>query len=128
MKRKRTIAWPTAGESPQTVAAAATYIGSAEHKNHPSTAGAPRLRSDASPCDPRYQTLEEPTRALREAISARRIGEFLGRFPNYVWGRLDGRLYEARLVNHELGQYKAYPIELEELPEDPVGALESLRI
>lgn len=109
---------------------AATYIGSVEHKNHPSPAGPPKLRhNDASPCDPRYVAASEPpfeapTRALRDAIRARQTSDFVGRFPKYVWGGLDGRFYEARLVNQELGTYKAYPLSKEEeLPEDPDGLL-----
>jgi hypothetical protein len=126
-RRKRTCAWPTNITTPDDVAAACSYVGSAEHKDHPSPAGAPRLRSDASPCDPRYASLEEPTGAMRAAIRAGQISELQGRFPKYVWGLLDGRLYEARLVDHELGQYKAYPLRRDdELPEDPLGALDAV--
>jgi len=108
------------------VAALVSYIGSPEHKDHPSPARPARLRSDASRCDPRYATFEAPTEALRAAIRARRTSSFVGRFPNYVWGNLDGQLYEARLVNQELGQYKAYPITAEELPDDPLGLFEGM--
>lgn len=103
------------------LASSATYVGSAEHKNHPSPAGPPRLRrNDASPCDPRYVDFQAPTSALREAIAAHRVSAFVGEFPKYVWGPLDGELYEARLVNHVLGAYKAYPLRAdEELPDDP---------
>jgi hypothetical protein len=89
-------------------------------------AGPARLRSDASRCDPRYIDFEAPTRALRDAVRAGQTSEFNGRFPKYVWGALDGLIYEARLVNHELGQYKGYPIDVDELPDDPDGALAAI--
>jgi hypothetical protein len=104
MKKKRIAEWPAAAIAPDELAAQVTYVGSTEHKDHPSPAGPPGLRhNDASPCDPRYATFEEPMRSL------------------------DGRLYEARLVNQELGTYKAYKLEkIAELPEDPSGLLETI--
>jgi hypothetical protein len=39
-----------------------------------------------------------------------------GDFPRYVWKRVGGRVYEARLSNSGLGQYKGYPIEDFEAP------------
>jgi hypothetical protein len=126
IKQKRIVGWPQEGPLPAAIADAVSYVGSAEHKGHPSDAGAARLRSDASACDPRYVDFAVPTRALRDAVRARQTSEFNGRFPKYVWGELDGRVYEARLVNHELGQYKGYPIESEEFPYDPGGALAAI--
>ena len=128
MKKKRITPWPDQAPTPDALARQVTYVGSAEHKDHPSPAGPPRLRhNDASSCDPRYATFEEPTRALREAVKARCTSDFVGRFPKYAWGSLDGRLYEARLVNQELGTYKAYKLEkAAELPEDPARLLEAI--
>ena len=37
-------------------------------------------------------------------------------YPRYVWKRVEGRVYEARLSNAGLGQYKGYPIEDHEAP------------
>jgi hypothetical protein len=37
--------------------------------------------------------------------------------PRYAWPRLDNVIYEARLVNQELGQYKGYPLDPDEWPE-----------
>lgn len=34
-----------------------------------------------------------------------------------AWRRLDDVVYEARLVNRELGQYKGYPLDRSEWPE-----------
>jgi len=128
-KRKRTALWPPGKPPSEEIAIRATYVGSAEHKSSPSPAGAPKLRhNDASRCDPKYKTFEEPTAALRQAIAARQTADFTGDFPKYVWGVLDGTVYEARLVNAEVGSYKAYPLSgVEELPDDPVGVLVRLK-
>lgn len=123
LKPRRLATWPPGVPSPDAVAAKVRYVGSAEHKDHPSPAGAPALRKDASPCDPRYKTFDEPDRALKQAVEGRQTSEFQGQFPKYVWGFLDGQLYEARLVNHERGEYKAYPLAEGEAPEDPLGLL-----
>lgn len=124
VKQKRVAAWPAGAATPEETADSASYIGSSEHKDHISPAGPPKLRhNDATPCDPRYADFARPTAALRESIRARRTSDFVGRFPKYVWGRLDEEWYEARLVNHELGQYKAYRIDATELPEDPAEVL-----
>ncbi len=40
-----------------------------------------------------------------------------GRYPRYVWYRHGDVVYEGRLVNQELGQYKGYPIQPSEWPE-----------
>lgn len=133
MPRKRIVAWPWS-EPAAEVAARVTYVGSSEHKPHPSPAGPPKLRhNDASACDPRYINRDAdpiaytpaPTSALRAAIAAEQTSEFVGPFPKYVWGVLDGELYEARLVNHEVGTYKAYALKNDgEVPEDPLGRLQ----
>ena len=39
-----------------------------------------------------------------------------GDFPRYAWKRVDDRVYEARLSNAGLGQYKGYPIKDHEAP------------
>ncbi len=39
-----------------------------------------------------------------------------GEFPRYIWTRVEGRVYEARLSNASLGQYKGYPIQDFEAP------------
>ena len=117
--------WPDDGPIPEEVAAQARYVGSAEHKNYPSPAGHPALRSDASRCDPRlgYYVVRF-TQVLGDAIRRRCVGAiFEGNFPKYVWGWLDGRLYEARHINGPQGAYKAYPLEEVEFPQDPEGLL-----
>ncbi|MHB1037054.1 MAG: hypothetical protein ACYC35_20535 [Pirellulales bacterium] len=123
--RQRIIApWPEDKPTPVVVAGRASYVGSAEHKTYPSAAGHPALRSDASRCDPRYTDFEQITQALREGIQRRcASGVFDGDYPKYVWGWLDGRLYEARLINSRQGTYKGYPLEEVETPRDDDGLL-----
>ncbi|WP_327106169.1 hypothetical protein [Nonomuraea glycinis] len=95
-----------------------SYVGSGEHKSYPSFAGQPRLRADASKCDPEYKDADEITDWLRQAIACGNVGApWEGEFPRYVWRGLDDVIYEARLVNRELGQYKGYPLTSSERPE-----------
>ena len=106
------------------IASRSHYVGSAEHKRYPSPAGNPALRSDASECDPRHTDFQEITEVLREAIRRGCIGAiFEGSFPKYVWGWMDGQLYEARHINGPQGTYKAYPLEDLERPKDESGLL-----
>jgi len=68
--------------------------------------------------------MELMTGVLREAISRGCIGAiFEGGFPKYVWGWLDGRLYEARHINGPQGTYKAYELKDLERPTDDDGRL-----
>jgi hypothetical protein len=100
------------------IATIARYVGSSEHKTTPSFAGPPRPRADASKCDPKLADPEELTAWLSKAIELGNIGapfEGIG-FPRYVWSRQGDVVYEARLVNQELGQYKGYPLKSEEWP------------
>lgn len=123
--RQRSIApWPDDKPDPTEVADRTSYVGSAEHKTYPSPAGHAALRSDASRCLQSYTDFEKITQVLREGI--RRCctsAVFDGDFPKYVWGWLDGQLYEARLVNRQQGTYKGYPLEELEIPQDKEGLL-----
>ena len=38
-------------------------------------------------------------------------------FPQYAWVKVGDRVYEARLTNSGLGQYKGYPIHAFEAPK-----------
>jgi|BogFormECP12_OM1_1039635.scaffolds.fasta_scaffold133659_1 hypothetical protein len=123
-KHRMIAPWKPEFGDPAQVATIATYRGSAEHKDYPSPAGNPALRSDASRCDPRYREFEPITEVLRTAIRRGCVGAiFEGGFPKYVWGWLDERLYEARHINGPRGTYKAYPLEEIEYPIDPEGRL-----
>lgn len=102
----------------QTVAARATYVGSPEHKSTPSFAGHPRPRADASICDYRLADMQdELTSWLRQAIGKGQVSErWEGGFPWKVWHRQGDVVYEARLVNSGLGEYKGYPLNPGESP------------
>lgn len=101
------------------LAESVSYVGSPEHKRHPSFAGPARPRADASQCDPSFRNRRDEIDSwLREGIRSGRVGEpWEGRFPRYVWYRDGGCLYEARLVNRESGEYKGYALQADEWPE-----------
>jgi hypothetical protein len=123
-KHRVIAAWGSSPPDLVDIAARAVYVGSAEHKSYPSPAGNPALRSDASPCDPQYTDMEAITAVLREAILRGCIGAIIeGGFPKYVWGWMDGRLYEARHINGPQGTYKAYELQEFERPKDDHGRL-----
>ncbi len=45
-------------------------------------------------------------------------GPWEGDFPRYVWYKLDNVVYEGRLVNRGLGDYKGYKLNENEWPEN----------
>ncbi len=93
-----------------------TYVISAEHKDYLTSAGPGNLRSDASAC-PRGLNFDEVTEWLREAVREGAFSAALeGEFPRYAWKRIGDQVYEARLSNSGLGQYKGYPIKDYEAP------------
>jgi hypothetical protein len=101
------------------VASKARYVGSPEHKEAPSFAGQPRPRADASICDRRLGDAEELTSWLSEALAKGAFGGLWeGNFPRYVWYKDGQTVYEGRLTNSELGEYKGYPLEPDEWPPD----------
>jgi hypothetical protein len=93
-----------------------TYVISAEHKDYLTSAGPGNLRSDASAC-PRGLNFDEVAGWLREAVNEGSVSAALeGDFPRYAWKRVGDQVYEARLCNSGLGQYKGYPIKSNEAP------------
>jgi hypothetical protein len=124
-KRRKIGRWASP-VSPGDLAEKVTYVGSPEHKDHPSQAGAPRLRSDATRCEPSMtRDVAGNTRALREGILRQCVSqEFEDGFPRYVWTRIGDEVYEARHINGPLGTYKGYRLEAVEWPEDPEGRLQ----
>ena len=102
-----------------------TYVGSPEHKDHPSLGGLPRLRSDATPCEVEMtRDVGGNTAALREGVRRRCVSQvFEGGYPKYVWTWINGVLYEARHLNGPQGAYKGYRLEEVETPLDPEGRL-----
>ena len=124
-RRHEIGAWPEGIGTPEEVAANATYVGSGEHKGHPSNAGRPALRTDATPCEPHLtRNIGANTTALREGIKRRCTSAvFENGFPKYVWTWMDNALYEARHINGPHGTYKGYRLEPAEYPLDPEGRL-----
>ena len=54
---------------------------------------------------------------LRSAIRRGAIGApWEGELPRYVWYKHDTIVFEARLVNREIGSYEGYPLDKEEWP------------
>lgn len=125
-KRRKIGNWPEGVGAPDEVAQRASYVGSPEHKDHPSTVGPPALRSDATPCEPHMtHDLNANTEALRKGIEMRCTSAvFQGGFPKYVWTWVDDALYEARHINGPQGTYKGYRLEPWEHPADPEGRLD----
>ena len=95
----------------------ARYVCSPEHKDVPFAGCEPRPRADASTCSRELRDQDLMTQWLREAIRRGAVGEFVeGEFPRYVWYKEGSVVYEGRLVNRELGEYKGYPLEKIEWP------------
>ena len=122
-KRKRpqprTVQPPPEGIDPLGLAARVTYVGSPEHKTGQSFAGAPRPRGDATKCDTALNSrLPEIQRWLRHAFEVSCFGgPWEGDFPRYAWCKIGDTVYEARLMNRTLGQYKGWQLELDEWPD-----------
>jgi hypothetical protein len=122
-KRKRpqprTVQPPPDGIDPSGLAARVTDVGSPEHKTGPSFAGAARPRGDATKCDTALDSrLAEIQRWLRHAFEVSCFGgPWEGDFPRYAWCKIGDTVYEARLMNRTLGQYKGWQLELDEWPD-----------
>ena len=121
-KRKRPqpriIQQPPPGVNGAALATRVTYIGSSEHKMGPSFAGRPRPRADATKCDTALNDrLEEIQRWLQRAFELQCFGPpWEGDFPRYAWCKVGEIVYEARLVNRGLGQYKGWQLSSDEWP------------
>jgi hypothetical protein len=111
---------PPPGKDLVAAARRASYVGSPEHKDMPSFAGQPRPRADAAICNRSLAERQtQVTRWLKRAIRSGHVSAYWeGDFPRYVWHREAETVYEARLVNQGNGQYKGYPLNPGEWPED----------
>lgn len=115
--RKQDRLMPGADVDLLAMAEKVTYVPSAEHKDYLTSAGPGRLRSDASAC-PRDLDFDKVLEWLRDAVRACALSAATeGDFPRYAWRRIGEQVYEARLSNSGLGQYKGYPIQDSEAPE-----------
>jgi hypothetical protein len=96
-----------------------TYVGSPEHKTGPSFAGAPRPRGDATKCDNALNGhLDQIQEWLRQAFRVQCFGgPWEGDFPRYAWCKVGEIVYESRLMNRGLGQYKGWQLEPDEWPD-----------
>lgn len=103
----------------RSVADRVTYVGSPEHKDFPSFAGAPRLRQrDASPCPRSIRDPEVVCEWLRDAIRrGATAAPWEGGYPRYVWYKHGETVFEGRLVNRGNGEYKGFPLRRSEWPE-----------
>ena len=73
-------------------------------------------RSDATPC-PTDLSLEAAETLLREAVRRGWVSASMdGVFPRHAWIRDGSAVFEGRLTNSGLGQYKSYPIASDEAP------------
>jgi hypothetical protein len=97
-----------------------TYVGSPEHKTGPSFAGRPRPRGDATKRDTALNDrLPEIQQWLQHAFEVQCFGgPWEGGFPRYAWCKIGNIVYEARLVNRGLGQYKGWQLKPEEWPDE----------
>lgn len=87
-----------------------SYIISTEHKDYLTSAGPGNLRSDATAC-PRDIDRLQAENWLKGAVRAGHVSAACdGGFPRYVWKQVGDRVFEARLSNAGLGQYKGYPL------------------
>jgi len=113
----RSLGAPPPGVDVAEAANCSRYVGSPEHKDAPSFAGHPRPRADASICDQRLSSADEISLWLKKAIIKGAFGKLWeGKFPRYIWYKDGETVYEARLINRELGEYKGYPLERDEWP------------
>jgi hypothetical protein len=102
-----------------TLADRVSYVGSSEHKTGLSFAGLPRPRADATICDVALNDRAEDIRRwLQDGIRHQSFGPpWEDGFPRYVWCKIDDTVYEARLVNRGLGQYKGWQLNHDEWPD-----------
>lgn len=117
--RPKARAVPHPGVNLDRLAEGATYVGSPEHKGHPSSAGPARKRSDATPC-PRNVNFDHAqlTQWVRTAIAAGNVTEpwEQGMYPRYAWLRVGDAVWMARAVNAQQGTYKGWQATAGEVP------------
>ena len=98
----------------------AHYVGSPEHKRHPSFAGPPAPRATATLCDARFADQQALlTGWIKSAIRMGQVSAIWnGDFPRNVWFENEGVVYEGRLVNQSEGGYKGWQLEKSQYPKE----------
>ena len=111
-KAGRIVEWPADADPPDVVASSVRYAGHRKHKTYSSPAGPGAHRADDYKCD-RYDSEQWPrlVEALRDAIRARYVGEFRGRFPSRAWAWINGVLHEARQNGWDSSDYHGFPLD-----------------
>jgi len=111
---------PPPGVDLQRVAEKAVFKGSQEHHRRPGPLGPPRLRVDATPCDPELEGQTELlTGWLRQAIRAGLTSELWENgFPRYVWHKVGGKVYQARHLRSPPGEYKGWRLAADQWPRE----------
>jgi hypothetical protein len=104
------------------IAERVSYIGSVEHKD---TANPllhqplPHPRPDASICPRNIRSIVVVNKWLKDAIAKGAISAFFeGEFPRYVWFKNGNQAFMGRLINKIQGEYKGFPIEPFECPNE----------
>ena len=102
------------------VAKTSRYVGSVYHKDTPSIAGGvPNPRPDASLCPRDLASRQELIQTwLRESIQKGHTGAWRKGYPQYVWYRDNGTVYEARQGSPGSGEYHGYPLQRHEVVRD----------
>jgi hypothetical protein len=62
---------------------------------------------------------KQVTKWLKQAIEKGSVADWWeGKFPRYAWFKDDESVYEGRLVNKVSGEYKGWPLNRNEWPEN----------
>lgn len=126
-KRGTVAPWPASKPPSDEIARRVRYVADGKHKSHPSVRWTLAYRADVAKCahfrEEEWHRLEE---LLRNAVRAECVdADFRGDFPACVWAFINGQLHEARLTNHQQGEYHGFPLVYEEQrPVDPHRILE----
>jgi len=113
--KSKTLQAPPARLDLAQLGGSASYVCSPEHKDRPVGGVQPRPRPDASICDIDDAHVAEGW--VRDAIRSGKGSDWRAGYPRYVWHKEGQRVYEGRLTNAGKGEYKGYPILIEQAPK-----------
>lgn len=110
---------PPPGVDLAALASVARYTASSDHKGagHRFKGTQSGLRTDATEC-PTNLGQKQVESWLRAAIAAGDVGGIWepDTYPQLVWKRVDGLVFEGRVSNRDSGWYHGYPITAAEMP------------